>query len=116
MGHSPFRELIPTRRQRGGGLRGGGGAGGSDAGAKPSCSLHSLRRPGGGGNRACAAAAAAPAGGPDQEMQVVYLRSHPGNAGMELRLKREEISLCYQVGQYCGQNLLNSAGELWETT
>ena len=32
MGHSPFRELIPTRRQRGGGLRGGGGAGGSDAG------------------------------------------------------------------------------------
>ena len=49
-------------------------------------------------------------------MQVVYLRSHPGNAGMELRLKREEISLCYQVGQYYGQNLLNSAGELWETT
>ena len=66
MGHSPFRELIPTRRQRGGGLRGGGGAGGSDAGAKPSCSLHSLRRPGGGGNRACAAAAAAPAGGPEK--------------------------------------------------
>lgn len=32
---------------------------------------------------------------------------------MELRLKREEISLCYQVGQYCGQNLLNSAGEFW---
>lgn len=44
-GHSPFRELIPTRRKRGGGLRGGCGGGG-DAGAETSRAAASTRSAG----------------------------------------------------------------------